>query len=89
MSTTELNETRNMFLKSLREKVCNVKFTKVNGEERDMHCTLNMDIIPENHRPKDNGANTQTSFDVIRAFDVDADGWRSFRIENVQTFVAI
>jgi len=83
------NETRNKYLKALRENVCNVKFSKVNGEERDMKCTLNFDVIPEAHLPKDKNANTQNSFEVIRVFDLEKEGWRAFRIENVKEFFAI
>ena len=36
---------RDEMIRDLRESDCNVIFTKVNGEERDMICTLNPDKI--------------------------------------------
>lgn len=70
-------------LEALRNGVTTVKFTKVNGDERIMKCTLNFDIIPEEHTPKETIFTTNK---VIRAFDVEKEGWRSFRIENVKEF---
>lgn len=80
---------REEMIDSLRESVCTVKFTKVNGEERLMECTLKNEIIPESMQPNnedDNGV--QRTLDVIRVFDVRAAGWRSFRVENVLEFTA-
>jgi|TARA_R110000850_G_scaffold7713_1_gene28326 hypothetical protein len=78
--------TKQRLLEQLRDGVTTVSFTKVNGERRDMQCTLNETLLPE--RPetvetadvkpvhKDNPA-------VQRVWDVNANGWRSFRWENV------
>ena len=72
----------------LRKGICTVKFTKVNGEERLMSCTLSNQFIPENLQPSKDSDDTgvQRTLDVIRVFDVNADGWRSFRVENVLAF---
>lgn len=75
---------RNEMIDALRKGYCMVKFTKVNGEEREMECTLNMEYIPESLTPK--GGDTQPNDDVIRVFDVRAAGWRSFRVGNVLSF---
>jgi len=75
--------TRDEMLNELRERVCRVIFTKVNGEERDMQCTLNMDTIPEDKRPK---TGKEYADDVIRAFDINKREFRSFRVENVISF---
>jgi len=68
----------------LQSNVCDVKFTKVNGEERLMRCTLKEDLLPEpvasdaeinrNRAPKD-------SVQVV--WDLEKTGWRSFRIDSV------
>lgn len=77
--------TREEMVDALRQKVCTVTFNKVNGEERIMECTLVNDMIPENLRPSDDEG-VQRTLDVIRAYDVRAAGWRSFRVENVTNF---
>lgn len=71
-------------LDQLTDRICRVVFTKKNGEERDMKCTRNMTIIPENQTPK--GVETAVNTEVIKVYDVLAEGWRSFRVENVTNF---
>lgn len=67
----------------LRENACRVIFTKVNGEERDMVCTLQTDQIPEAMQPK---SDAKYNDEVIRAFDVNKQEWRSFKVANVLSF---
>lgn len=81
--------TRDEMLDALRQGVSTVTFTKVNGDERIMECTLRSDMIPEDHLPKTDTNLTDgldRTIDVIRAYDVRAAGWRSFRVENVKSF---
>lgn len=74
---------RNEMIEQLRERVCRVIFTKINGEERDMQCTLNMEMIPEEKQPK---TGKQYNESVLRVFDVNQQEFRSFRVENVVSF---
>jgi len=78
--------TRDEMVSALRQNVCQVVFTKVNGETRDMSCTLMEDKIPDEFKPRDDDTGVQRTLDVIRVFDVNANGWRSFRVDNVTTF---
>jgi hypothetical protein len=70
----------------LRHNIVNVTFTKVNGEERVMRCTLRGDLVP--NTVKNNGEvvveQKQTSNNVS-VWDVEKNGWRSFRVENVKS----
>ena len=75
--------TRDEMVTELRARTCRVIFTKINGEERDMHCTLNVEFIPESKHPM--GAKEYAD-NVIRAFDVNKQEFRSFRVENVISF---
>jgi len=75
---------REDMIEKLREGKCRVIFTKLNGEQRDMHCTLNTDLIPLERRPK-NGS-TEYSAEMIRAFDIDKQEFRTFKVENVISF---
>ncbi|MDB4396145.1 SH3 beta-barrel fold-containing protein [bacterium] len=66
--------------------VIHVEFTKKNGDVRNMNCTTNLELIPESHHPAEKKTNTrlaEVSEDVVRAYDIDAEGWRSFRVDSV------
>jgi len=85
--------TRDEMLVLLRSGVCNVTFTKVNGESRDMRCTLVRDMIPEEKIPKspvDTEAEEPTKVNeaVIRVFDLVKTDWRSFKVDSVTEFKA-
>ena len=80
---------RDVVLKDLRENVVEVQFTKVNGQQRNMWCTLRKDLLPESYSKNLNEQENEKSFhkenaDVIAAWDIRAGGWRSFRIDSVE-----
>lgn len=62
-----------------------VKFKKTDGTERDMICTLKRDLIPEDQAPKGTGTAAKNE-NVIAVFDVENNGWRSFRKDSVITY---
>ena len=71
----------------LNEGVVNVTFTKVDGTERTMPCTLNPALIPAEHAPKSpTDAQKQRSEAAQPVYVTDAKGWRSFRWDSVQSF---
>lgn len=73
--------------KSLRETICKVIFTKTNGETRIMHCTLNESMIPEQKESTDNPKRTKKENpDVQAVYDVEAQGWRSFKWDLLKDF---
>jgi hypothetical protein len=60
-------------------------FFKVNGDVRNMRCTLSEDKIPEDKRPK--GSTTkQSPKGTIAVFDLDKNDWRSFRYDSIKEF---
>jgi len=65
--------------------VLEVEFIKQNGDTRKMSCTTKSDKIPETHQPK-NEKPVPLNEDVLRVFDVEAEGWRSFRVDSVKSF---
>ena len=84
--------TQDNMLAALREGECEVTFTKVNGDTRVMKCTLNMDLIPSNKKPKgDDTPELREGLDsilkAIRVFDTGLEDWRSFKVETVKNFV--
>ena len=81
--------TREEMISQLLKKECRVIFTKVNGEERDMTCTLMEAILPE-PLTKPVGAPPTKERDVkkenIICWDLNAKGYRTFKVENVVSF---
>jgi len=73
--------TRDYMIGELQKRVCRVIFKKVNGEERDMQCTLIEKVLPPMK-----GTERQKNQEVIRAFDTLKGEFRSFRVENVISF---
>lgn len=68
----------------LRSSVLQVTFKKVDGEERIMPCTLQANYMPELSESKVNQVDDfSVNKSVIRAFAIDKQSWRSFRVENV------
>lgn len=67
---------------------CFVVFTKKDGTEREMRCTLNPSLIPQEKQPKlsesEEGSSTVGS--AVRVFDLDKQEWRSFRWDSVKQF---
>lgn len=87
----ELLDKRNMLTELLRHNVCNVTFTKVNGEERVMPCTLSEDIVPpapvhitNTDNPIDfPKAKKKVNPETMSVWCLDKLEWRSFRVMNV------
>ena len=77
--------TRDNLIDTLRHNVVVVTFTKVNGEERVMTCTLLSDHIP--NAPTTNGEVVirESKSDALSVWDINANGWRSFRVSNVKS----
>lgn len=76
---------RTWFKGLLKEATINVKFTKLDGDIREMRCTLNEDDIPKDKQPK--GTSTKSSpKDSIAVFDLDKQEWRSFRYDSIKEF---
>jgi hypothetical protein len=68
----------------LRNNVVTITFTKVDGAERTMKCTLLGEYVPN---AASNGRvllNEDSTAQNISVWDVEANGWRSFRINSVK-----
>jgi|TARA_R100000541_G_scaffold54377_3_gene62864 hypothetical protein len=73
---------------ALEQGECSVSFMKVSGEERTMRCTLKKSMIPNASKsdPLSQTKIRELSEKVIPCWDLDAAGWRSFRVDNVIYF---
>lgn len=69
------------FKKKLHEGIVEFKYTKVNGEERIARGTLYETAIVEDGGNMPKGT-ISVSNDSIRYYDLNSNGWRSFRVEN-------
>tara|TARA_Y100001951_G_scaffold94044_1_gene90192 strand:+ start:228 stop:500 length:273 start_codon:yes stop_codon:yes gene_type:complete len=70
----------------LRDGICEVMFEKKDGSERLMKCTLNMDYVPEEMKQFQlyKGEKVLENLDILKVFDTEAKGWRSFILANVK-----
>ena len=69
----------------LRIGVLEVKFTKSDGTVREMNCTLAPHYLPvyegtDNPQPK---RKKDPNSDSISVWDIDKNGWRSFKLSSI------
>ena len=88
MEPTALRTHRDSMRYELSQGLCEVTFTKINGDERVMTCTTDLGAIPEGNRPKGTGKEIKDQT-TISVWDINAEGWRSFKSENVIIFKAL
>ena len=79
--------TRNEMIEQLQVQKCRVVFKKINGEERDMTCTLMAEALPARAATSDEKAeHGAVNEETIPVWDVNKQAFRSFRVENVLSF---
>ena len=71
---------------NLREGKCIVTFEKINGELRKMLCTLNSTLIPMEETEVGEKRTKVANPDVVPVYDLESNGWRSFRWNSVKEF---
>jgi hypothetical protein len=65
----------------LRYGEVTVVFNKKDGEKRTMKCTLNPDMVPQLEKKTERVK--EVNEDVCPVYDLDKQGWRSFRYDSV------
>jgi hypothetical protein len=78
------DEGRNWLKNLLHERVVTVVFTKKDGSDREMRCTLNENMIPSVESDVANNGNRKKSSEAQPVYDLDAQGWRSFRWDSIK-----
>jgi hypothetical protein len=81
--------TRDEIVQLLQAGVCEVTFTKVNGELRQMPCTLKTELLPVVDNKLNEGKARKSKEDNLSVWCTDKNEWRSFRIANVQKIIPI
>ena len=78
------------FRDNLRAAVYRFSYFKKDGHIREARGTLNPAFIPAEHMPK-SGMDPEALApqDTFRYYDIDAGGWRSFRLDNFIGFVEL
>lgn len=71
-------------IEQLKDGVAAVRFTKLNGEMREMKATLNENQMPEIVAEIENKAPRKKSEDALSVWDVDKQAWRSFRWDRLE-----
>lgn len=83
-------EHRDWLLNALRFGPVTVNFVKADGSDRSMACTLDESIIPSEFVPKAKTEGTierKKSPDALAVFDLENEGWRSFRWDAIKSVV--
>jgi hypothetical protein len=78
-------EGKNFVKKVLQEGVVNITFTKVDGRERNMKCTLSSKIVPAAPEKKTERTRPENQ-NVLSVWDTENNGWRSFRWDSIKNF---
>lgn len=62
-----------------------ITFVKKDGTDRTMICTTKPDSIPEGKQPIGE-SKVKENTDIVRVYDLENEGWRSFRVDSVKSF---
>lgn len=69
----------------LKTNIITLNFTKKDGTERVMRCTLQPDLLPKvEHKTELKESKPVTEQTAIPVYDLDAGGWRSFTLNTVK-----
>lgn len=76
--------TREEVSAGLKSAIATVVFEKADGTLRTMRCTLQEQFLPEQTESK-TGKKKTVNEEVMSAWDLDNGGWRSFRLDSIQS----
>ena len=78
--------TKETLQKILKQNILELNFQKKNGEERNMLCTLQKQFLPESSESNPDKPIKKENSGVLAVWDLEKDGFRSFRIESVKDY---
>lgn len=77
---------KNVLKECLQKGVVKVVFTKKDGSEREMICTLRSDYLPVSSETKPlNESARKENDEVLAVWDINNAGWRSFRYDTIKS----
>lgn len=68
---------------TLKQNVVNVRFTKTDGSERKMLCTLKESELPKIEKTAEPKREKKQNEDVLAVWDLDKKAFRSFRLNSI------
>lgn len=71
----------------LQQTVGTVVFTKADGSERTMKCTLQESFLPISENKESTKTKSENQ-DVLSVWDIESQGWRSFRLDSIISFAS-
>ncbi len=88
--------TKELVAQKLKESVCKVVFTKTDGSERVMKCTLKEDVLrpyieeieKRNKQMLEEGKVVKQKPEnpnLLAVIDLEAQGWRSFKLDTIKS----
>lgn len=88
--------TKEVIAKKLKESICRVVFTKTDGSERVMKCTLKEDVLKpyieeiekRNKQLLEEGKvikQKPENPNLLAVIDLEAQGWRSFKLDTIKS----
>jgi hypothetical protein len=72
--------------KELKEGVKTITFTKTDGTQRVLKCTLQESVLPQVDATKSVTAKKQND-EALAVWDIENAGWRSFRYDSIISVV--
>jgi hypothetical protein len=81
VNTLELDRTS--LLAELNTNIVTVKFTKKDGTERVMRCTLQKEFLPAVDTLDEAVSKRNKSVETVAVWDLEKEAWRSFRLDSV------
>jgi hypothetical protein len=83
VNTSELQD-RTSLLADLHTNVVTVTFTKKDGSERVMRCTLQEEFLPaQDVKDIKEGKVRNKTEEVVAVWDLEKEAWRSFRLDSI------
>lgn len=76
---------RSELVSQLKKSKGKITFTKVDGTTRVMECTLIQDLLPDQMDVEEYISERRANEEVLAVWDLEKDGWRSFRLDRVSS----
>lgn len=80
---------RENLMSQLHESILTISFTKKDGSERQMLCTLRSDLLPsydeEDKRQQSSSKPRPFNESILPVYDLENKGWRSIIITNINS----
>lgn len=86
LADQDAEEQKEKVLATFRDKIhpiVLVEFIKADGTVRRMRCTTDKEFIPQKDETEEKTKTRRRSEDVMVVWDLEKEGWRSFRFDSV------